>query len=77
MSVTVERTSDAILIKLPLDTDVSDIQNVLNYFEYVSLVSKSQATQEDVVELAKNAKAGWWESNKHRFEGIPGFEDLV
>lgn len=77
MSVTVERTSEAIIIKLPLDTKVSDVQNVLNYFEYVNLVSKSEATQEDIDELAKKAKSGWWEENKERFKDIPGFEDVL
>jgi hypothetical protein len=77
MSVTVERTSEAIIIKLPLDTNVSDVQNVLNYFEYVNLISKSEATQEDIDELAKEAKSGWWEENKERFRDIPGFEDVL
>lgn len=77
MSVTVERTSEAIIIKLPLDTKVSDVQNILNYFEYVNLVSKSEATQEDIDELAKKAKSGWWEKNKERFKDIPGFEDVL
>jgi hypothetical protein len=76
MSVTVERTNEAIIIKLPLDTNVSDIQNVLNYFEYINLVSKSEATQEDIDELAKEAKLGWWEKNKKRFRDISGFEEV-
>jgi post-segregation antitoxin (ccd killing protein) len=77
MEITVERTNEAIVIKLPLDTDISDIQNVLNYFEYVNLVSKSEATQEGIDRLAKEAKSGWWEENKERFKGVAGFEDIV
>lgn len=77
MAVTVERTNEAIVIKLPLDTAVSDIQNVLNYFEYVSLVSNSEATQEDIDILAKETKSGWWEENKERFKGVSGFEEVV
>jgi len=77
MAVTVERTSEAIVIKLPLTTKVKDVQQVLNYFEYVDLVSKSKATQEQIDELAKQAKKGWWERNKNRFEGIEEFKDLM
>ncbi|MEZ4984627.1 MAG: hypothetical protein R2795_06280 [Saprospiraceae bacterium] len=77
MTVKVERTSEAIVIKLPLDTDISDIQNVLNYFEYIDLVGKSQASQEDIDGLANEVKSGWWEHNKERFKDVPGFEEIV
>ena len=75
MAVTVERTNDAIVIKLPLDTSAEDVQQVLNYFEYIDLVSKSKASQEDIDTLAAEAKAGWWERNKERFKDVPGFEE--
>ncbi len=48
MAISVERTKEAILIKLPLDTDFIDIQQLLNYSEYVSLVRKSKATDEEI-----------------------------
>ncbi len=50
MNVTVERTNEAILIKLPLDTKLSDVQQILNYFEYIDLISRSSATQEQIDE---------------------------
>ncbi|MGB0931137.1 MAG: hypothetical protein ACPGVB_10195 [Chitinophagales bacterium] len=77
MLIQVEKTEDAVVIKLPLNTKASDIQNVVNYFKYVELVGKSKATQEQIDELAKEAKKGWWEKNKARFKGVEGFEDLV
>jgi hypothetical protein len=67
MKVSVERTEEAILIKLPLDTEASDIQRVLNFFEYVDLVSGSQAKQDDIDTLAREANKDWWEQNKERF----------
>ncbi|MEM6769498.1 MAG: hypothetical protein AAF597_02840 [Bacteroidota bacterium] len=76
MSVAVERTSEAILIKLPLDTSPKDIQHVLDYFEYVKLVNQSQATEDDISALAKEAKSGWWQSNQERFRGVKGMEHL-
>ena len=77
MGVKVERTKDEILIKLPPDTDMADVQQVLNYFNYVELVGNSEATQEEIDELAKESKKGWWEANKDRFKNKPGFEDLT
>lgn len=77
MAISVERTKEAILVKLPLDTDFIDIQQMLNYFEYVSLVRKSKATDEEIETLAQEAKKGWWEKNKDRFKGIEGFEGLA
>lgn len=76
MGVSVERTEEAILIKLPLDTEVSDIQRVLNFFEYINLVSNSQASQEDIDGLAKEVNKNWWEDNKERFLGKEGFEGI-
>ncbi|MEL7196352.1 MAG: hypothetical protein AAFZ63_28560 [Bacteroidota bacterium] len=76
MGVSVERTEEAILIKLPLNTEVSDIQRVLNFFEYVSLVNESKANQEEIDELAREVNKDWWNMNKERFLGKEGFEDI-
>jgi hypothetical protein len=76
MNVTVERTEKEILIKLPLNTKVSDIQRILNYFEYIKIASKSKSTQEQIDNLAKEVNKGWWEKNKARFIGKEGFEDI-
>lgn len=77
MVIQVEKTDNAVIIKLPPNTKATDIQNIVNYFNYVELVSKSKATQEQIDELAKAAKKGWWERNKERFQGMKGLEDLV
>jgi hypothetical protein len=75
-AISVERTDEAIVIKLPLDKSAEEIQAMLHYFRYVELGMRSQITQEQVDELAKEAKVGWWARNKHRFIGQPGFEDF-
>ena len=73
MGVKVERTKDEILIKLAPDTDMADVQQVLNYFNYVELVGNSEATQEEIDELAKDSKKGWWEANKDRLKNLFNF----
>jgi len=77
MAVTIESNSKEITIKLPVDTSLDDIQQILKYFTYIDLVSKSKAKQEQIDELAKEVNRGWWEKNKDRFKGKPGFEDIV
>ena len=75
-SLSIERTSEAIVIKLPLDSTAIEIQNMLNYFKYVRIGGASKVTDAQIEELAKDAKSGWWEKNKDRFLGKEGFEGL-
>jgi predicted trehalose synthase len=68
--LTIERTDREIIIRLPLDLGVNDIQRMLDYLAYKNAIKDSQATQEQIDELAKEAKSGWWEKNKDRFKGL-------
>lgn len=63
----IERTSDAIIIRLPLDIDIGEIQRFLDYLKYKELAHNSQANQEDADELARQINKSWWEKQKHRF----------
>lgn len=77
MAVTIENNSKEIVIKLPIDASLEDIQQILKYFTYIDLVSKSKAEQDQIDELAKEVKKGWWEKNKDRFIGKPGFTEVL
>ncbi|MEZ4888736.1 MAG: hypothetical protein R3E32_28680 [Chitinophagales bacterium] len=68
--LTIERTNQEIIIRLPLDLEVSDIQRMLDYLSYKQAIKNSKATQNQIDDLAKEVKKGWWEKNKHRFPGI-------
>lgn len=63
----IERTSDQIIIKLPSDVNIEEIQRFLNYLRYKELSSKSKATQEDADLLAREINKNWWANNKQRF----------
>lgn len=76
MIVDVQRTEDAILIKLPLSALPDDIESVLTYFRYIELGSKSKITQDDVDAFVKETKGVWWKKNKQRFIGAKGFENM-
>jgi hypothetical protein len=69
-TITIERTADAIIVKLPPNINIEEIQIFLNYLRYKEIVAKSKATQEDVDQLAREVNKSWWEKNKHRF--LPG-----
>jgi len=51
----IERTENEILIRMPLNVDLIDLENMLNLLKYKELTSKSQATQQDADELANLA----------------------
>ena len=76
MSYTIEQTDEEILIRLPRETTPETIQGLLNYFRYLELGLNNNIQQSEIDKMAKEAKSGWWEKNKHRFEGLEGFENF-
>ena len=65
--MTIERTSDEIIIRLPVSVGIDGLQRLIDYLTYREATTHSQATQADVDELAQEAKAGWWANNRARF----------
>jgi len=76
MAVTIERTDNEFIIKLPLCIDPIEIQHALEYFQFMDVVSRSQATQEDIAELSKEVKAGWFEDAKKKLRQLDEFKDI-
>jgi len=54
--MTIERTGDEIIIRLPASFDIEELQKMVDLLEYQSIVSKSKATQEQIDEIANEAK---------------------
>ena len=63
----IERKKNELVIRLPNDLDTKDIQDFLNYLEYKEATSKSKAKQEDIDEIAKEAKKGIWAQNRDKY----------
>ncbi len=76
MAVTIERTDKEFVIKLPLDINPVDIQQILQYFEFIDVVSRSKATQQDINELSKDVKSGWSQDVKDKLSKLDEFKDL-
>jgi len=61
--MTIERTSDEIIIRMPSYVNLGTLEDLLDYLSYCESTSRSQATQEEIDALAKEVKAGWWQQN--------------
>jgi hypothetical protein len=62
----IERTKNEILIRVASSTDLTGLQRILDYIKFREIASKSNATQEQIDDLAKDSKSTWWEENKDR-----------
>jgi hypothetical protein len=60
----IERTEKEVLVRLPSDLDLSELQDMLDYLKYRELTAKSKATQEDADKLADEANASIWKKYK-------------
>jgi hypothetical protein len=56
----IERTKDEVIIRLPAYVDTEGLQRLVNLLSYKEATAKSQATQAEVDELAKEIKKGRW-----------------
>lgn len=50
-----ERTNTEILVRLPLNVDLTELQNMIDYLRYKELTADSKAKQDEVNLLAKTA----------------------
>jgi len=55
-----ERTKDEILIRLPANLDVTELQNMLDYFDYKEKTAKSKASQQEIDELSNTVNKNIW-----------------
>ena len=65
--MTIERTANEIIVRLPADMNPDGLQNILNYLTYQEATRHSQATQAQVDALAEEVKKDWWKHNRRRF----------
>ncbi|MCF8232010.1 MAG: hypothetical protein K9J27_07455 [Bacteroidales bacterium] len=61
----IERKDNEILVRLSPDTNMSDLQDLIDYLEYKELVSKSKAKQSDIDKLSEEVDKSIWEKIKN------------
>lgn len=59
-----ERTKNEILVRLPANVDLTELQNMLDYLEYMEQTSSSKISQDEVEEISKSANKSIWEKFK-------------
>lgn len=64
----IERTPKEIIFKLPGNTNLDDLQDLTDLFEYKELSKKSDTPQKKVDDLVKSIKKGRWEITKRDIE---------
>jgi hypothetical protein len=60
----VERQNNELLVRIKVGDKASKVQSILDYLKYEELISKSEATQEDLDSLLKEIKKGRWDKIK-------------
>jgi hypothetical protein len=63
----IERTNSEIIMRIPSFLNFEEIQRIIDLMTYKEATAKSMATQDEVDEIAKSAKKGWWQANRERF----------
>lgn len=60
----IERTKDEIIFRLPANTNVDELQDMVNLLEFKEIANKSKANQRDVDDLVRTIKKGRWTGTK-------------
>ncbi len=63
----IERNNDEIIIRLPANVDIEDLQDLIDYARYKEITSKFSVDQSTVDKLASDINKSWWEQNRSRF----------
>ena len=66
-ALTVRREDETIMISIPASINNTYIEQLLDYLRVKSIAAESQATEEEIVELASEINQSWWQANKQRF----------
>jgi hypothetical protein len=62
--MTIERTKNEVIFRLPNNINLDDLQDFADYFKYRTIAKKSKATQTEVDNLVKEIKKGRWDKTR-------------
>jgi hypothetical protein len=65
----IQRTQDELIIRFSnaININIDYLQKFLDYLRFIEISSKSQATEEQILELANEINQSWWQTNKSKF----------
>ena len=62
--MTIERTKNEVIFRLPSNINLDDLQDFADYFQYRTIANKSKASQTEVDNLVKDIKKGRWDKTR-------------
>jgi|JFJP01.1.fsa_nt_gi hypothetical protein len=65
----IQRTKDELIIRFSsaININIDYLQKFLDYLRFMEISSKSEATEEQILELANDINQSWWQANKSKF----------
>lgn len=65
----IQRTQDELIIRFSnsININIEYLQKFLDYLRFIEISSKSQATEEQILELANEINKSWWQTNKSKY----------
>jgi hypothetical protein len=65
--MSIERINNEFLIKIPVSVDMGILQQFLDYVRVKTIASESNASDEEILQIADDINKNWWNDNKKHF----------
>lgn len=62
----IERNNNEVIIRLPSNVDVEDLQKILNFARYKEITAKFKVSTSQVNELISDIKSNWNKKQKQK-----------
>ncbi|MBE9465102.1 hypothetical protein ACFP1I_16195 [Dyadobacter subterraneus] len=63
----IERQNQNIIIKASSAINMSAVQKLIDYINVLEIVTENKGTEEQALELSREANKNWWNQNRSRF----------
>ena len=63
----IERQNQDIIIKASSEINMSAVQKLIDYINVLEIVTENKGTEEQALELSREANKNWWNQNRSRF----------
>ena len=63
----IERQNQDIIIKASSAINMSAVQKLIDYINVLEIVTENKGTEEQALELSREANKNWWNQNRSRF----------
>ena len=65
--MTIQSIENETIIRIPNSVNYSFLQDFIDYLQVKSILSNSQATDNEIDGISEKAQTDWWEINKNKF----------